>query len=171
MAEQFLTLLVDDIAAKTYAILHRKKRDLAQRIEAEKELFDPALNFGDDLKRAILFVDYIVHAVAALSVLMRQANLDQTLEYERACDEACEKALPVRNENYPAWVGGFRSSMVLRMIQDRRQIRKMLRHLIPVLFTEAGIGEMQRISDAAERFDGLTGAIRFINDLQLRSSR
>lgn len=176
MAKDFRSVLIDEIAGKTASTLLRRKKGIGKRIEQEKELIDPSLGYADDLKRVLCFIGYVLHTAVATAVLIRQTNLtaDADMEYDAfsvMCDALGAKAATIRNEKCLAWIGGFRSSIVATMTEDRAHIRRMVRDLLPALFTPEEMEQLRRVSEEAGRMKKITGMMLFVNDLHLSGHR
>jgi uncharacterized protein YutD len=173
MTQSYSDALAGTIADAVCRFSQRHKNELPQRIqdmiEEYHQLPDRSAvdEVSDNIMRMGFFVHHIMAIAIAMAIGMLQDYLEEEHDFDTAYDVMMERARTVWDNKFPGWLKTFQSSVVKRMVGDRKAVRKIIRDLMPALFTPAQIESLEIMAGIQGNALSAIRIMRFVGNLNL----
>lgn len=169
MVTRYPDLLADAIAKRMCEFFRGHRNELQQRvkdmIQAHRGKNDPHIVvLADDVLRVSAFLEHAVYMASMLCCRIQHDYLYPNMDVGAAYDTASAQVEVLWEMNWCGWMRGFRSSIVKRMIEDRKGMRNVAKDILRLIFTPE---ELVAIETIAKARDGALAMLRFAEFLQV----
>lgn len=152
MPQNYSDALADAIVERMCGIFRGRKIELQERIvemvQEYRRLDDPAINpLASDILRISAFMRHIMSTAIGITIKTLDYYLEEELDFDTVYDAMMEEGESIWHTRFAAWLKAFQSSVPKKMIMDKKAMRKMVRDLMPVLFTPAQIDAIRHKSN------------------------
>jgi hypothetical protein len=173
MAPEYSDLLADVIATRMRQLFRGRRNELQQRIkemvQGYREKNDPRIDLlADHNLRVCAFLEHTIYMAGMLCCWVRHDYLYPDMDIIAAYDAASMQVEELWETKWPDWVKGFRSSIVLRMVEDRKAMKKVVKDVLPLLLTPEEMLTLRDIANARDQVLALINLADFVRTLNFQ---